>query len=157
MAALTTIIAGIGVAAGLAGTAMQVSAASQAADASKRAERLRERQMNLESNRQRLAAIRASLRARSAALTSATAQGAASGSGLQGGYGQIGQATGENIVGVNQAQEIGAGIFTANRDSATAQSLVAFGGGLSSLGGSLIDNSATIGRVATYASGGALR
>lgn len=157
MAAISTIIAGVGLAAGLAGTAVQMNAASQAAAASKRAERLREQQMNLEAARQRRAAIRNALRARSVALTAATVQGAGSGSGLQGGYGQIGQQAGENIQGINQATEIGAGIFQANRDSAGAQSLVSFGAGLGSLGSSLNDNAATLGRIGTFFSGGSLR
>lgn len=157
MAAISTIIAGIGVAAGLAGTAVSVGAANASAEASKSAERLREKQMNLELARQRRQAIRASLRARSEALTNATAQGAQGGSGLPGGYGQIGQQTGSNLQGISQAGEIGAGIFEANRDSASAQSLAAFGGGISSFGDAIVNNATTIGRVATYASGGALR
>lgn len=150
MAALTTIIAGIGLAVGAAGTVAQVSAANKQADAAERAERLREKQMNLEAMRSRRAAIRNSLRARSLALTSATAQGAQFGSGLPGGFGQIGQQTGENITGINQGQEIGAGIFDANADYASAGALAAFGSGLSSLGGSLISNAGTISRIGTF-------
>ena len=150
MAAISTIIAGIGLAVGVAGTAAQVVGSSQQAAAAKRAENLRERQMNLEAARQRRQVIRNSLRARSMALTSATAQGAQSGSGLQGGFGQIGQQTGENIQGVNQGTEIGAGIFAANRDSAGVSSLVSFGQGLGSLGGALVNNADTLGRIGTF-------
>ena len=157
MAALSTVIAGIGVAIGAAGAVTQVVGANNAANASKKAERLREQQMNLETARQRRAVIRNSLRARAMAITNATAQGAGSGSGLPGGFGQIGQQTGENLTGLNQGQIIGAGVFQANRDSYGAQSLVSFGGGMSSLGGALIDNAPTIARTATYATGGALR
>lgn len=157
MAALSTIIAGIGVAAGLAGTAVSVGAANAASQASIRAENLREKQMNLELARQKRQAIRAGIRARSQAASNANNQGASSGSGLQGGFGQIAQGTGENMVGIGQAGQIGSGIFQANRDSASAQSLVSFGGGLSSLGGSLIDNASTIGRIGTFASGGKIR
>ncbi len=157
MAAISTIIAGVGLAIGAAGTVASVAGANAAADASKRAEALREKQMNLESARQRRAVIRNMLKARATSLVNATIQGAAGGSALPGAYGQINQQAGENTLGINQGQEIGAGVFSANRDSAGASSLVAFGGGLSSLGGSLIDNSATIGRVATYASGGSIR
>lgn len=153
MAAISTIIAGIGLAAGLAGTAVQVAGAGAASRASARAEKLREKQMNLESARQKRQIMRSALRARASALNSATAQGATGGSGLQGGYGQIGQGAGDNLLGVNNAQEIGAGIFKANIDSAGAQSLVAFGGGLSSLGGSLIDNSSTLGNITRYLTG----
>lgn len=150
MAALSTIIAGVGLAIGAAGTVTSVNAANASADASKKAEQLRKRQMELESIRQRRSAIRNSLRARSMSLTNATAQGAAGGSGLQGGYGQIGQQTGENITGVNNAEEIGAGIFNANAASASAGALAAFGSGLSSLGGAIVNNAPTIASVGTY-------
>ncbi len=157
MAALSTVIAGIGLAVGAAGAVTSTIGSMQASAASKRAEKLRETQMNLEAARQRRQVIREGLRARAMALTSATAQGAGSGSGLQGGYGQVGQRVGENMVGINQGTEIGAGIFQANRDGYSAQSLVSFGNGLSSLGGALIDNAPTISRVGTYATGGAIR
>lgn len=157
MAALSTVIGGIGLVAGLAGTAVQMAGANAQAQASKRAEQLRETQMNLESARQKRQVVRNALRARAMALVNATGQGASSGSGLQGGYGQIGQGTSENLQGINQGQTIGAGIFKANRDSFDASNMVSFGGGLTSLGGSLIDNASKIGSIATYASGGSLR
>ena len=150
MAAISTIIAGIGLALGAVGTAVSVSGASQAADASKRSEKLREQQMNLESARQRRQVIRNSIRARAMSLNSATAQGASTGSGIQGGYGQIGSDTASNIQGINQGQQIGAGIFSANRDSAGAQELAAFGQGLGSLGGAVVNNAETLGRIGTY-------
>ncbi len=152
MAALSTIIAGVGLALGAVGTVTSVNAANQQASAAKRAERLRERQMELEAMRQRRAAIRTALRARSAGLVAATAQGAGSGSGIQGGYGQIGGDLGNNMLGINQGTEIGADIFQANRDGAGAASLAAFGSGLSSLGGALVSNADTLGRIGTYAS-----
>lgn len=157
MAAFSTIIAGVGIAAAVAGSAVSVNASNQATAASKRAEALRERQMQLEAARSRRQVVRNMLRARSAALVGATAQGASGGSGLAGGYGQIGQQSGENMTGINQGTEIGAGIFSANRDYANAQSLVSFGQGLSSLGGTLMNNSGTIGRVGSYMSGGAIQ
>lgn len=151
MAALSTIIAGVGLAIGAAGAVTSVAGAQQQAQAAKRAERLRERQMELEAMRQRRAALRAALRARSVGLVNATAQGAGSGSGIQGGYGQIGGDLGNNMVGINQATQIGAGIFEANRQGADGASLAAFGSGLSSLGGSLVSNADTLGRLGTYA------
>lgn len=146
-------LAALGLVAGLAGTVVQMAGANAQAQASKRAEKLRETQMNLESARQKRQIIRNALRARSMALVNATGQGASSGSGLQGGYGQIGQGTNENLQGVNQGQTIGAGIFKANRDSFDASNMVSFGGGLTSLGGSIVDNASTIGNIATYAFG----
>ena len=150
MAAFTSIVTGLALAATAVGTVTQVNAANQAAKASQRAEKLRERQMELESNRQRRQIVRNMIRARSQALATTTAQGASGGSGLSGAYGQIGQQGGENLVGVNQAQQIGAGIFKANRDIAGAESLAAFGGGLSSLGGAIFSNAEGIGRIGTF-------
>lgn len=150
MAAFSSIVTGLALAATAVGTVTQVSAANQAAKASQRAEALREKQMNLESQRQRRQIVRNMIRARSQALATTTAQGASKGSALGGAYGQIGQQTGENIVGVNQGQEIGAGIFKANRDIAGAEALSAFGGGISSLGGALFSNSESIGRIGSF-------
>lgn len=152
-AALSLGLGALGLAAQVAGTVVQAQGFAQQADASRRAEALRERQMNLESSRQRRQTIRNAIRARSLALTAATAQGASSGSGLPGGYGQIGGATARNIQGVNQAQEISSGIFRANSDMAGAQELTSFGGGLSSLGGALFSASPTIGKLTQFGSG----
>lgn len=146
-----TIIAGIGLVLGAVGTGVQVKAANDASEASKRAENLREQQMNLEAARQRRQVVRNALKARSMALNSATNQGASRGSGLQGGYGQIGSEAGGNILGINQGTAIGAGIFETNRDAAGAAALASFGQGLGSLGGALVNNSETIGKIATYA------
>lgn len=74
------------------------------------------------------------LRARSQALLTAGSQGASSGSGLQGGYGQIGSKTAENISGINTAQEISKGIFKQNAAIADAQAMAAWGSGLTSMG-----------------------
>ena len=157
MAAISTIIAGVGLAASVAGAAIASNGAQQANRASARAEALREKQMNIEAARQRRQVIRNMLRARSAALVSATAQGAGGGSGLPGGYGAITQQSGENMLGINQGTEIGAGIFSANRDASGAQSMVSFGNGLSSLGGATVQNSETIGRIGTYFTNGAVQ
>lgn len=131
------------------GTAAQVDAANKQTEASVRAERLRERQANLETMRQRRQAIRDSLRVRAQAISSATAQGASSpgSSGLQGGLAQIGNRGAENVLGINQASEIGKGIFNANADYAKAGGQLALGQGLSSLGGALVNNAGTIGKI----------
>lgn len=115
------------------GVGVQVKAGRDQAKASKRAEGLRKRQADLESNRNKRKSIRESLVARSTALSGAVAQGAQGGSGLQGGYAQITQQLGNNILGVNQGSEIGAGIFQANSDVATAQGKAALGSGISSI------------------------
>lgn len=154
MAAFTSIALAIGAAASVAGTVMSVVGASKQAKAQKKAEELREKQMNLDADRQKRQAIREGIVARSRALTTATNQGAAEGSGLQGGYAQITGEQGRNVRTIEQSRDIGAGIFSANRDAAKGGTLASFGSGLSSLGGMLMNNSGTIGRVGTYYAGG---
>jgi hypothetical protein len=135
-----------------AGTAVQMDAAKKQTDASVRAERLRERQMNLESMRQRRQAVRNAIKARSVALSSATSQGATGtgSSGIAGGLGQIASQGADNVRSVNNAQEIGKGIFDANADYATAGGQMAMGQGLSSLGGALVNNAGQIGQIGTF-------
>jgi len=72
--------------------------------------------MELSAKRQQLEIIRNQQRARALGLTTATAQGAAQGSGLQGAYGQISGQTGVNILGVQQNLAIGRNIFGINAD-----------------------------------------
>lgn len=160
MAAFTTIAAGIaavatvgGLALQAAGVGVQMDAADKQAKASQRAEQLRERQMNLESARQRRQALRNAIRARSVALSASTAAGGTGSSGQAGGLGQITNQGADNVRAVNQAEEVGSGIFRANQDIAAAGGQAAFGQGLSSLGGSLISNSGTIGSIGQYMSG----
>lgn len=74
------------------------------------------RAMELDGRRQQMEIIRNQQRARALALTGATAQGAAQGSGLQGGYGQISGITGTNMLGVSQALDIGRSIFGLNQN-----------------------------------------
>lgn len=153
MAAFTTIIAGIGVAAGIAGTVMQMQGQRKAAKAQERAERIRESQSNLETMREQRQARRQALIARATALSNASSQGADSGTGLQGGYGQVQGEVGNTLVASNQNRELGSAMFAANRDYARAQSQASFGSGISSLGGALVNNAGTIGRIGSYFTG----
>lgn len=68
--------------------------------------------MELNSRRAQMEVLRNNQRARSMALNSATNQGAQFGSGLQGGYGEIGGESGTNMLGINQNLEIGRNIFS---------------------------------------------
>lgn len=153
MAAFTLagIAGAIGAAATAAGTVMSFAGQNKADKASKRAEKLRENQMNIESQRSRRQIIRQALVARSDALSNATAQGAAQGSGLAGGIAQIGGDAGRNITDVNQNQALGTSMFAANRQIAAGQTMASTGNGISSLGGTLIKNQDAIGRLGTYA------
>lgn len=152
-AAVSLAMGAIGLGLQAAGTMATMEGNRQAAAASKRAEDLRQKQMNLESMRQRRQVIRNAVRARSMALSGATAQGASSGSGIAGGLSQIAGDAGRQIQGVNQGQEIGAGIFDANRSIASAQELASFGGGLSSLGGAVFSSAEPMGRLTQFGFG----
>lgn len=128
------IFGAIGLVAQGVGSLVQANGAQKQADASVRAEKLRERQMKLESARQRRQSIRNMLAARSAAMIAAQAKGGQGGSGESGGLAQITNQGAENVLGINQAQTIGQGIFRANADIARAGGQVAWGSALSQLG-----------------------
>lgn len=106
------------------------------AKAQEKAEKARERQMNLDVQRKRREAIRQAVAARATALSNATSQGAAMGSGLGGGYGQIGGDMRRNIVSLNQDQQLGKQIFSANRDYYRAGTMIGISQGISSAGSS---------------------
>ena len=110
--------------------------------------------MMLEARRKSTEMIRTQQRANAMALQSATNQGAAAGSGLQGGYGQIAGQTATNLAGVNQNLQIGEAIYGLNNQISNEKMLQAsLGGrmnmysGISSLGGSLMRSSGTIGNI----------
>jgi hypothetical protein len=138
----------------------QASAQEDAIAAQQRAEALRKKQMNLDAMRRKREIVRASIAARSRALATTTAQGAGGGSALGGAYGGISGRTQTNLLGINQNQEIGLGMFDANMDmlsayrsSAQAGAFGAMGAGLSTLGGALLKNNESIARVGTTAMG----
>lgn len=153
MAAISTIVAGIGIAAGVAGTVVQMKGAKDAQKGQERAEKLRQQQMELEAQRERRNIIRQTLQARATALSNASAQGAEGGSGLQGGYGQIQSQGGNAMIATNENQAIGQQMFSAQRQISRGNSMSATGSGISSLGGALVQNSDTIGRIGNYAFG----
>lgn len=150
MAAITSIVAAVGVAASIGGTVMGVVAQNKQADAAEKAESLREKQMSLEAERRQRQIRREQIVARSQALSNATAQGAGEGTGLQGAYGQISGTANNAKVETEQNRSIGAGIFQANAAAARAGGMAATGGGIASLGGAIIQNYGTFGRVGEY-------
>lgn len=150
MAAISSIVAAVGVAAGIAGTVTQMRAAKKSEAAQKRAEALREAQMNLESRREKRSVARQAMIARASAVSNAEAQGGMGGSGLEGGLAQITAQAGTVRAASDQNLQLGNGMFAANRDIASANSMAAFGSGISSLGGALVSNSETIGRIGGY-------
>lgn len=153
MAAITSIVAAVGVAASVAGTVMGVVAQNKVAGAQEKAEKLREQQMNLEAERKQRQIRREQIVARSQALSNATSQGAGEGTGLQGAYGQISQVSNSQAQATEQNRQIGSGIFQANAEAARAGGAAATAGGISSLGSAIIQNYGTFGRVGAYVSG----
>lgn len=153
MAAFSSIIAGVGLAAGLAGTAVQYMGQKTAQKGAERAERLREAQMNLDNQRSRRQIIRQAVAARATSLSNSTSQGAQESSGGIGGQQQITSEAGQSILSNNQNQQLGQGMFAANRQISAGNSQASLGSGISSLGGSLVNNSEMIGRIGQYAFG----
>lgn len=146
---LPELIAVVGVITSAAGTVAQIAGQSEAASASRRAEELRRKQMDLQATRERRNALREAI-ARQAEIESAgVAANASYGSSVAGAVGGVSGALASRQQGINVGQEIGAGIFDANAQAASGQSMSMFGSGLSSLGGTIINNAATIKRIGT--------
>lgn len=150
MAVLSTIIGAVGLGLSAVGTFTQMNAAKKQAAASQRAEALREKQMNLENQRQRRGVIRQALRARSAGLIVGSEQGASAGSGVAGALAGVTAGAASNMQGLQQSYELGQGMFQANSQIAQAGAQASFGAGLSSLGGAIFSNSQTLGNIGTY-------
>jgi hypothetical protein len=125
--------------ASIAGGYLQYKGQQQQTAALQKAERLRERQMNLQAQRERRDAIRQAMAARATALATATSQGAsaAGSSALGGAYGQITGEANRQILAINQNQEIGAGIFKANRQYSQASLTTGFGSMVAGVGGAV--------------------
>lgn len=155
MAAISTIIAGVGLAVGAAGTAMGIKAQKDQFKAQNKAESARQKAADLDALRRKRAAVREMQMQRSVALSNATAQGAEAGSGLQGAMAGITGQGNTNIVGINQQQQLGNQVFSANRQASSAASFGATGEGLTSLGGALVRNAGTIASIGTGAFGSA--
>lgn len=153
MAALT--VSAISAAVGVAGLAAQgVSAWGQkkerqnVTEASIRAEDLREQQMNLEAQRLTRQKIREAQVANSLSLARSVNQGAGVGSSaLFGAYGQTQGELGRSLVGIRENQDIGAGIFDANRDIAQGQGQIAMWEGFGKLGTTITSQASNVGRI----------
>lgn len=110
--------------------------------------------MMLEARRKSLEILRTQQRAQSIALQSATNQGAAFGSGLQGGYGQISGQTATNLAGVNQNLQIGENVYQLN-DQISREKIhqaqlggqMAMNQGIMSLGGSVMNTAGPLGNM----------
>jgi len=165
MAAITSIIAGIGLAAGVVGAGTQLYGSMQQAEAQKKsfalsqqAESARKRAMDLDSQRKSFSIIREQQMARAQALANATSGGAQFGSGLQGGYGQVAGSSGNNFQAQQNSQEAGDQMFAINAakgnsdaNAAAAGSMASLGSGISSLGNMFVKDSGTIAKIGGWA------
>lgn len=158
MAALSSILLGVGTAVSVYGAVSSASAqkrmAEEQAAANKQGENVRRQQMELDAGRRRRQAVRESLLARAQAQTVGTAQGASDSSGVAGAMAQA-TATGlQNQNTATQAEILGGRIFDVNARFADAtlrgQQAMATGSMISSLGGAIASNAQTFGRLGTY-------
>lgn len=129
----------------------------QAIDLQKQEDVVRNQQMTLDATRRRREVVRQQIASRATAESVATNQGAEYSSALPGAYGGISGRSGENMLGVNQAEQAGNKMFGLNsqisdayRSAAGANSQASFFQGLGSLGGMLLNNATTIGKVGSY-------
>ena len=118
---------------GLVGGVIQAVGAMKQAKASEKAEKARQRMMQLEAMRKRRELIREGVVARATATSNASAQGAGEGTALQGGIAQITNQQNRNVNASFQDESLGNKVFSANRAYAKAGGMIALGGGISSL------------------------
>ena len=111
----------------LIGGIMAFQGAQKQQKALEKSEMAKERQMNLDVQRKKRSALREAQAARQVALANATNQGAQFGSGVAGGFGQIGNQLGGNFLALNQDSQLGADVFSANRQYAKGGAMAAFG------------------------------
>lgn len=146
--ATATIIAGIGLAIGAFGAYKQYEGQKDAEKEQKKQEKLRQQQMNLDAMRRRRQVLRQMALARAQSRANAAGQGVQGGDSavLGGQYQAVATAAG-NLQGINQSQEIGAGLFQSNSALASAQGTAALGQQIGGFGMQVAQNSQTIARV----------
>lgn len=161
MAAISSVIGGIGLGAQVLGGLFGSSDASRAAGIQnqmvgqeQQLEVQRQQQMMLNSRRQQMEILRNNQRARSLALNAATNQGAQFGSGLAGGMAQVSDQSNVNLQSNDQNLQIGKNMFGINSNLSNlkmqlgdVQSDMATDQGIMSLGGSLLRAGPTIGKL----------
>jgi hypothetical protein len=135
----------------VAGTVIGMSGASQAHQSQQQITQLemqqdqtRRQMMEITARRQQMEVLRNQQRARSLALAAAVNQGASFGSGLAGGYGQIAGQTNTNLTAIGQNLAAGRHMFDLNAqisqqrmNISDAQSTMAMGQGISSIGSAI--------------------
>jgi hypothetical protein len=144
---ITAITAVAGIATTAYGTIQQSQAQAAASKASKEAEALRKRQMELDSKRRMNQLMRQAARARAESIAAATARGATFSSAAAGGLGSIQSQAGANVLAESENIEIGRGLFDANSQMAEAKADANIAGAFADFGKTLFNNSQTIGQI----------
>jgi len=137
-------IAGLAVALSVAGSLAGVAGSIMQYKGAKKAEKLRQRQMQLEANRARREQIRQAQVNRAKATAAAWNSGAEASSALVGGQSQASTTAARNAQAISQDESFGNRIFKANAQVAKGGMVSALGQGLSSLGGAVSGMSGTI-------------
>lgn len=121
---------------------------------SKKAENIRKQQMLLDVDRRKRAAIRQGLMQRSMALSNGASQGASLGSGVAAGKGSGAAQAAEGAQTTNSASILGQRMFVGNAQYFDAtkdgQFWSGLGGGLSSVGGTVLGNAGQINALAGW-------
>lgn len=145
---ITIGVIGLGLAATGIGT--QVYASQKASKQQQELEAQRKQQMELDAERRKREIIRSQISARASALSTATNQGAAAGSVIEGAYGGISGRSNVNELGVNQNLQIGENISNLNAGLAKTYGMQNLGSGLTTFGEGLLKNEGAYNRVGTY-------
>jgi len=127
-------IAIIGAVASAVGTGVSAYGQMKAADAQRKQERIRRRQMELEAARRKRQILREAALQKAQSTAAGYAQGAGGSSALAGAVGGISQQAGSGVLAVNQGQQLGQQMFAANMAESRANMVGNIGGGISSLG-----------------------
>lgn len=149
MAAITSLIAGIGLAVSAAGTVAGIKQGQEAAKSQKQAMDIQQRQNEVEAQRGRRQIYRDMLAAQAKSEAAAANQGGLASSALAGGLSQAANSGAQSQADLNQNLATSNALYQNKRSQIgsgqTAQTLNAIGGGLTSLGQSnLIKNVGSI-------------
>ena len=148
MPAISTIIAGIGLAVAAAGAVTQYIGSQQVATSQARQEQIRQQQMTLEAERQRREAYRKMIVAQAQGTNNAANQGAnATDSSVVGGLAQATGIGNQSFKDISQNQTQANALFAENRLEANGRGMMGLGSAVSSFGSGVTQNSGAISRV----------
>lgn len=153
--AVGSAVAGLSISAVSAGAQYQQQ--SKAADAQKQQERLREKQMNLEADRQRREIIRRTQISQATGINLLGGSGASVDGSTSAVSGIIGQNSGNQgyaLNAVEQNTDIGTALFASNAAESSASSSASLFANIGGLGNTLADSNSQIGRLGATLFGG---